>query len=802
MNQDPRHMTENVQKEEIIDIQKILNRLLSFWPWYIISVVIALFCAYAFNKLSTPSFRAYTTVLIKEDQGLRKSSNLVSSLDVFGSQINLHNEIGIIKSRELNYKTVQDLGLYITYSRLGKYREKDVYKACPFVIIPDTSNFQALNMDINVKIINSNIARITFHQNAVVRAIKYSTGELITLPYISANNKSFEVPFGELFITPFFAFRIYPLNTIEEKNINEEYVISFNDISPLAGSYRSRLSVEPINKESSILRISIVDAIPLRAIDYLNKLTENYINLGLSEKNLIASRTIEFIDEQLSGITDSLSLIEKDLEDFRSQNKVIDLSAQGTAVFQKLQALEIERSTLKINVDYYEYLLDYVKNDTSGNEFIAPSSIGINDPLLIQLITELSKLYATREHLKSTSSPRNPYLSEINIKIETTRNSIAENVTNILSNSRFLLAEKQKEINRVQAELQKLPQTERQLININRMFTVNDQIYTFLLQKRAEAAISKASNIADHKIIDTAMYESRIRPKTSQNYMIAFVLALLVPTILIIVFDLIRNTVKDISDVEALTNIPILGNILHFDGTDLNINSIDRGVAESFRVIRTNLDFFVAEKDKKIITITSMHPGEGKSFCAFHLAYVFALAGKKTILIGSDIRKPDLGKLFKLNKEIGLSSYLSHRNSWEEIVNASGIENFDFINAGVVPPNPAELLSDKNVERIFENLDQYDIVIFDTSPLGIIADAAYIVRRADINLFVTRYHVSRKPNVKLINYINAKLRVQNPAIICNDFRRRSRKYYYYYYYSKMKVRGDHYYHYSSNENSK
>ncbi len=802
MSQERNLPFENTQKEEIIDIQKLFKRLLNFWPWFIVSLVVCFFAAYAFNKLSTPAFRAYTTILIKEDQGMRRTSNLVSSLDVFGSQVNLHNEMGIIKSRELNYNTVQDLGLFISYNRLGKYREKDVYKACPFIIIPDTSIFQALHHEMKVKIISKDAVRISFNHNPDVRAIKYSTGEMITLPADNAHTYISEVHLGELFISPYFTFRVFPDHEITDKNVNEEFVITFNDVNSIAGSFRSRLTVEPINKESTILKISIVDAIPRRAMDYLDKLAVNYINLGLSEKNLIAKRTIEFIDEQLSGITDTLTVIEKDLEDFRSENKVIDLSTQGNAVFQKLQNLELEKSTLKINTDYYEYLLDYVKTDTSGYDVIAPSSIGINDPLLVQLITELSKLYATRAQLKATSTSRNPYLNEININIDATRSSIIENVTNILTNTRFLLSEKQKEINKVQAELQKLPQTERQLININRMFTVNDQIYTFLLQKRAEAAISQASNIADHKIIDSAIYESKIRPKTTQNYMIAFVLGILIPAVLIIIFDLIRNTVKDISDVEALTNIPILGNILHYEGTELNISSIDRGVAESFRVIRTNLDFFVADKEKKIITITSMHPGEGKSFCAFHLAYVFALAGKKTILISSDIRKPDLGKLFNVKKEIGLSSFLSHRNSWEEIVNTSEVENFDFINAGMVPPNPAELLSDVNVERIFEHLKHYEIVIFDTSPLGIIADAAYIVRRADINLFVTRYHVSRKPNVRLINYIISKLHVQNPAIICNDFRRRSRKYYYYYYYSKMKVRGDHYYHYSSNAKEK
>jgi tyrosine-protein kinase Etk/Wzc len=793
---------DNTPKEEIIDIQKIIRRLLNFWLWFVISILLALSAAYTYNLLSTPSFRAGMTILIKEDQGsLRRSPNLVSSLDVFGSQTNLYNEIGIIRSLRLNYKTVEDLGLYIAYNKVGKYRAKDVYSLCPFIIIPDTSHYQALNTEVRIQIKSSTQVRITCKFNQPFRAAKYSTGDILTMTADNSYNRTYDIGFNELFETPFFSFRVLPVDNITSRNINDEYSIVFQDIQNVANSFRSRISVEPINKESTIIRISLVDAIPVRALDYLNRLGSNYINMGLNEKNLIATRTIDFIDEQLSGITDTLSVIEKDLEQFRTENEVIDLSTQGTAIYQKLQTLEYEKSLEKMNVGYYEYLLNYVKTDTSAKELISPTTIGVNNSLLIELTSDLSQLYATREQLRATSSPKNPYLNEINIKIEMLRRTLVENVTQLLNNSRFLLSEKQKEINRVQAELQKLPQTERQLISIKRMFTVNDQIYTFLLQKRAEAAISRASSIADHKIIDSAISESRIRPKKSQNYMIAFIIGLLVPAAFIILHDLIRNTIKDISDIESLTKIPVLGNVLHYDGEELNINSIDASVAESFRVIRTNLDFFVAEKERKVITLTSMHSSEGKSFCSMHLAYVFALTGKKTILIGADIRKPDLGKMFNINKENGLSSFLSRKNSWEEVVYHSEVENLDYVNPGIVPPNPAELLSDQNISRIFENLENYDIIIFDTSPLGIIADAAYIVRHSDVNLFVTRYYVTRKPNVKMINYIINKLKVQNPAIICNDFRRRSSKYYYYYYYSKMKVKGDHYYSYTQNQNN-
>jgi len=795
MNHYPDVLSENRPQEESIDIKRQIIRFLQLWPWFVASLVTSMTFAYVFNKFATPAYRASATILIKEDQGYRRTNNLVSSLDLFSTQNNLQNEIGILNSYTLNYETVEDLGLYITYNKHGKYRQRDVYKSCPFVIFPDTSRFQATNVEIDIVPLSKTHVRISCKFNESVSAIKYSTGETMTLAPDESCNKSYEIKFGELFETSFFSFRVLPVTEINQTHINGEYYIVFHSLTAMASSYRSRLAIEPINKESSIVRIALVDPIPARAIDYVNRLATNYINTGLGEKNLIASRTIDFIDEQLTGITDSLSAIERNLESFRTQNKIVDLSAQGQAIYQKMQNLDYEKSMEQMKVGYYNYLLNYVQSDTLGKDIIAPSAIGVNDPLLTQLISELSQLYSLREQYRATSSGKNPYLSEINIKIETLRRSIVENVTNILANAQFVLTEKQKELNKVQAELQLLPQTERQLISIERLFTVNDQIYTYLLEKRAEAAISKASSVPDHKIIDTARVDSRIRPKSSQNYLTAFVLGLLIPAILIFIIDLARNTIRDISDVEALTKIPILGNVLHHSEGEVNITNISPSVAESFRIIRTNLDFFVTEKTKKIIAVSSMTPHEGKSFSSFHLAYVFSLTGKKTLLIGADIRKPDLGKIFNIKTEVGLSSFLSNRNTWDEIVNTSQFENFFFIPGGLVPPNPAELLSAENIDRIFNQLDPYDVVIFDTSPVGIIADAAYIIRKSDIILFVTRYNVSRKPNVKIINQVVTKLNVANPAIICNDFKRRSRRYYYYYYYSKMKVRDDAYYYY-------
>jgi tyrosine-protein kinase Etk/Wzc len=789
MNTNPEQYIHKSATEDTIDILKILKRFLEFWPYFIVVLFISFISAYLFNKYYTPVYRGISTVLIKDD---RKSSiasnNLISNLDMFGSQQSLQNEIAILNSYSLNKKTVEDLNLFVGYFVKKSYRRtSEVYKNLPFSVVFDTTKIQAVDIPITVGFEKDKIL-ISYEVKSDVQFFDFMNWRNITKNNIPKKKIEKHISFFELYTDDLFSFMILP-NQVEEyeKNNFAEFEVVLNNPDKVIQTYRNRLNIEPINKDATIVLISLTDFLPLRAREYLNMLISNYINMGLNEKNLIAVKTIEFIDEQLKSITDTLSVIEIQLEDFRTENKITDLSYQGQAIFQKLQNLEYERSIESMKVGYYKYLLNYIQSENSGKEIIAPSAIGINDALLSQLIIELSQLYVTREQLELTASATNPYMIELDVKINTLRKSITENVTNIYANAKFNLTAKDKQLAEIQTELATLPGTERELISINRMFTVNDQIYTFLLEKRAEAAIAKASSISDNKIIDTARIDAKIKPKTKQNYLLALLLGIILPAAFIVIFDLIKNTVNDLSEIEALTSVAIVGNIIHYEDEKVQaIQNPDATILESFRAIRTNLDFFIPQKEKKIITLTSMTSGEGKSFCSFHLAIVFALAKKKTLLIGADLRKPDVGKFFNKNISIGLSNFLINNNSWSEIVFQSQIKGLDFIPAGPVPPNPAELLSPEHVSRIIEQIGEYDIVIFDTSPIGIFADAAYIIKSSDIVLFVSRYNYSKKAEFRNMNNIVEKLNIKHAGLLCNDMQKKDSKYYYnkYYYYNK------------------
>jgi tyrosine-protein kinase Etk/Wzc len=774
------------QQSDSFDLKKLIVRYLQFWHWFVVSVVVAIALTWVVNKVSSPAYRGKTTVLIQDDKrGSMNQNSLISNLDLFGTQKNLHNEIGILNSYSINKKTIEDLHLYISYLKDTKYRnKKDVYGNTPFMVVADTSHFQALDIDVAIQVTSNSEFEVSYEcEESTVYLYKYSSDEINLITANNTCNQTYKVKAGEEFKTDFFSFRIFPIKEISTSDFQSTYYIRFIETAKVTESFMNRLQIDPINKESSIVQISLEDRIPKRALDYLNRLAQNYINLGLDEKTLIASKTIEFIDEQLMGITDTLEMIEQNLEFFRTANKITDLSFQGQTIFHKVQTLEYEKSMEQMKVGYYTYLLSYVQSDSTGADLVAPSVIGIEDPLLNKLIIDLSQFYATREQLKMTTSGINPYMTELDKKIETTKRIIIENVHNILSNAKFTLQEKNKQLQQVQAELQSLPKTERELIGIQRKFTVNDQIYTYLLEKRAEAAIARASSISDHKIIDKARIERQTKPKKMQNYAIAFLLALLIPMVVIFVIDQIKNTILDVSEVEGLTNLPIIGSVVHTKEKSITPQALAGNVVESFRAIRTNLEFFVPESKNRNIAVTSINPSEGKSFCSFHLAYVFALSGKKTLLMGTDLRKPDLGAFFNIKTEKGLSTFLSKKDKWEDILfPVQSVENMFFIPAGPVPPNPAELLSPNLLTSVFENTKEFDVVVFDTSPIGLFSDAAYVLKQCDINLFVTRFHISKKSDFKFLNQAVDKLHVNNPAIICNDLKQKRSKYYYNYYY--------------------
>ncbi|NJO67977.1 MAG: polysaccharide biosynthesis tyrosine autokinase [Bacteroidetes bacterium] len=461
---------------------------------------------------------------------------------------------------------------------------------------------------------------------------------------------------------------------------------------------------------------------------------------------------------------------------------MIDLSFQGQQIFTKLNQLETEKALLINQKKYYEYLRNYFR-ENRDLELLAPSSYNVVDPLLTQLVTQLMTLSAERSNYLSQGNISNPQLNSIEAQIKNLKNTISENVNNNLNTINNNIKEIDYRSSKISADISGMPKTQLQLLGIERKFKLNDNIYTFLLQKRSEAQIARAANLPDYEIVDPARVVSAklVGPKKLINLVFALFIGLMLPFAGIMIKDLFNNKIVDKGDVEAITSKPIIGYIFHnYKKTNTVIADFPKSsISESFRTVRTNLQIMSRGISKQVILVTSSGSGEGKSFTSTNLASVFALLGKKTLLMGFDLRKPAIYQDLGLNNLIGISSYLSNRAVLEDIIQPTRIENLDFIPAGPVPPNPIELIG-SNVTKnlIFKLKEIYDYIIIDTAPIGVVTDAYFLMNYADLNIYVTRQNYTIK---EMLNNTLKSLesnKISNIAILMNDVYLKSRAYAY------------------------
>jgi len=461
------------------------------------------------------------------------------------------------------------------------------------------------------------------------------------------------------------------------------------------------------------------------------------------------------------------------MENFRFSNRFVDLTAEGNLVLQRLERYETEKNTLNLQMQYYEYLKEYLTSRDESGMIVSPSVMGISNPLLVSLIEELSSLQLQQKQAGFVMKDNLPATDLISEKLEQARKALLENVTSSISQLRLSTTDVEKRISEVNGQLGRLPGTERQLIRIQRDFDLNSTVYNFLLEKRAEAGIAMASKVSDNKIIDIAEpYNAvRIKPRTRQNYMLALILGLLLPAIAIILIDLLNNKIIDKKDIEKATTAPILGFISH-NGYGSEVPVIEKPgstLAESFRSIRTSLKYFMPEGQPAVIAITSTVSGEGKTFVAVNTAAIISMLGRKTLLVGLDLRKPRINKILGLDNSVGMSTYLSGNSRYNEVVQPTHIENLWFVSSGPIPPNPSELIErDSMNEFLAKARKEFDYIIIDTPPAAVVTDALLLAARADVTLFVVRQRYSAKSTLSLIDEIYRTREIKNPGIIVND----------------------------------
>ncbi len=753
MNEEKLSREEDVSS---INIMELLYKMLEKWHLFLIAIVVAIIVCIFITKYSTPLYEAKTTLLIKNNSNMMSNLSGNFGFNFYNQDIvNFQNEIGTIQSASMVKRTIKSLDLYVDYFQKSSFKYDDIYKDSPFEIVLDFYNTQPTGIPIDIELIDKNKCLIAYEEQKNVPVYDYLQDKILS-EFKDVSTSRTIIRYGQWYIKDGMKFKVIlkEPNNWEDELANIKYRFKINDMDALANSFNST-EIELINKESSIISIKFKNSNKHKATNFVNKLCEVYIDMTFEEKNHLNVATIDFVNSQINAISDSLAIAEARKEAFQQSNNTFNLTSDAEYLFEKANEFETKRAEETTKKAYYDYLTNYI-NQTDLNEgLVAPSTMGVDDPLLSKLVVSLTDLILEKQRLSTTLTPQSPKMKELLGQMETVRNQIKESLKNIQEVSQINENELNRQQNALQLEIDQLPTTHRNMINIERQFKYNDEIYNFLYTKRAEAEIAKNAALPDHKVIDKARFATKVYPRTATNFLLALIIGIAIPAAYILLRYFTKNTIDSKDDLEKLSTAPIIGFIPNFPADSNRLVVFDKPrsqISETFRSLRTNIKYILGNEtdEGKIILITSSLPNDGKSLISVNVASIFAISGKKTLLIGYDLRKPSLHKIFGLNATHGLTSYMVGRYELDDVLQATEFNNFDVLVAGPVPPNPSELIdSDKNRALLKELKKRYDYIILDTPPVNLIADAQCLAKESDINLFVVRSEQTNKAAFKI-----------------------------------------------------
>ena len=770
------------QSEEQVNIQELLFRYLIHWPWFVVSIIICIACAWGYLRLTTPIYNISATVLIKDEKkggGASMSSDLEKmGLEGFvSSSSNVDNEIEVLRSKSLAREVVNNLGLFVTYMDEDEFPSKELYHTSPVLVSLTHQEADKLpgRMEINM--------------------ILQPTGALGV--QITVGEKEYRKQFDKLpavFPTDegtvaFFA-NNDTLSAVCPENITKErHITAFiNRPFSVLKEYVNSLSIAPTSKTTSVVVISLENNNTRRGRDYINKLLEMYNINANNDKNEVAQKTAEFIDERIGIISKELGSTEQDLENFKRSAGITDLSSEAQIALTGNAEYEKKRVENQTQINLVMDLQRYMK----GNEYeVLPSNIGLQDAASAGAIDRYNQMLVDRKRLLRTSTENNPTIINLDTSIRAMRTNVQATLDATLKGLQITKEDLAREASRYSRRINDAPTQERQFVSIARQQEIKSGLYLMLLQKREENAITLAATANNAKIIDEALADDNpISPKKTIVYLAALVLGVGLPVGVIYLIGLTKFKIEGRADVEKLTSLPVVGDIPLADektGSIAVFENQNNLMSETFRNVRTNLQFML-ENGKNVILVTSTISGEGKSFISANLAISLSLLGKKVVIVGLDIRKPGLNKVFNIpKKEHGITQYLTNTTAnLMDFVQPSDInKNLFILPGGTVPPNPTELLARGGLEKAIETLKaNFDYVILDTAPVGMVTDTLLIGRVADLSVYVCRADYTHKAEFTLINELAENNKLPNLCIAVNGLDLNSRKYGYYYGYGK------------------
>lgn len=737
-----------------IKTEKLLSTILAYWPVLAVCVVITMLAAYVYLRYTTPRYMAYAKVLIKDEKksGSMGEGQLLQELGLQTTAANIENEVEIFKSRTLMKKVVDELQLNIHYYAPGRIKTSEYYYTdlpFRFVLLFDNGNVP-LRYKYQIKINGDKGFTISDKENS----------------WSGAWGDTVNLPIGPVVIKD------------RRKLANPAYELDECSIEIKATEYQAiktlrQLDVDPVNK-ASILQLSVSDVLPQRGEDVLNELIKAYLQANIDDRNKTLDATVEFIDERLKGVTYELSGIEKNIEQFKSSRKLTDLSEQSKMLLNYTSEYARQLTDKEVKLSVVESLEQYL-NDDRNKDRIVPSSLLVEDDAAMNAMKSYNDLQLKKAALLMTSTEDNPFVVNLDRQLENIREDMVRSLAAMKQAVKVSIKELESRAGFVDAQIRQVPEEERIYLEYSRQQNIKQELYLFLLKKREESAISKSSTVANARIVDPAKSDTvPYSPKPMRIYLAAFALGLILPGLWIFIKEVFNVKISGKEDIRNLTAMGIIAEIGHSDtGEEIVVFKESKTViAEQFRALRTNMQFLLAGEEEKVILMTSSMSGEGKSFVALNLAVTLALSGEKVALLELDLRKPKISEALELKNNRGFTQYIIGQAQLTEIIQPSGVvPSLHIMPSGAVPPNPSELLSSKKLNELFDTLKkEYDYIVVDSAPVGLVTDAQLLSKYSDTVLYVCRMNYTYKEQLRNADELMRSGKMQKMNLVVNDMK--------------------------------
>lgn len=783
---------ENEEKSSF-DFATIYTALILNWKWFVLSLIICMGAAHIYLRYATPIYQSAAKLLIKDDEGSRssfKGSNSIMSatnLGIISNSNGIDNEMEILKSRTLAQQTVYDLKLYVNYRHEGKLKDHILYGDQEVNIDMDLEHLKKLNAPMNLKITREGRNyHVTGSYNVPIDNNSFNPEAVNIDKTFSALPATIGTRVGVVRFTQNGNYMLRDGESLKATMIAPEIA---------AGKYVGNLNVTESSKTTTIVDLVLNDEIPQRAIDYLKQLAIVYNRQANEDKNEIAVRTEQFINQRLEKINAELGSTEGQLENYKKRNNMVELKMNASQAVANADQYAQKLSEANTQVALLDELTKYM-NEPSNRHQPIPSNVGLSDASATSLINEYNKIALQRNQLLHSASENSPTVTPLTAQLDDLNSSIKRAMTQARAGLKIQRNSIAAQAGKYEGQINNTPEQERMLTQIGRQQEVKSGLYLMLLQKREENSISLAATADKGKLIDTPVFTGKVTPKNSIIMLIALILGLAIPVGILFLLEFFRYKIEGHNDVEKLTNLPIIADVAIASEraktkADIVVHENKNNLMEEiFRSLRTNLQFLLKQHDK-VIMFTSTTSGEGKTFIASNVAISFALLGKKVVLVGLDVRKPRLAELFEIDDHHhGITNLLvKDEVNWSDVkeqIIPSGInDKLDILMAGPVPPNPGELVTRESLDQTMEQLkEHYDYILIDTAPVGLVTDTLALGRISNATVYVCRADFTQKASFGLINSLSMEKKLPNMSIVLNGVDLSKKKYGYYYGYGK------------------